>query len=331
MYIPARRRKLYGLKHTLKHSPTQFADEVVKNIRANVDRGGLNGIIKMCDALPNKDASIIKIKDAALQYVKNITTPQQLRYGLGKGIPLSMKALEPYFTQEEKNAVIDKLIEGRNCFYNYGKKNVADVLADFVEPKTDRVFQVLREFLRLLETETLNKLLFKIDQGADNPEAQKILSKTKKFSFINYDQNDIKTKPEVRRKLIKEIAHTTTIAKRLPFILDVSLDDIKAIPPASRLSFLQFAYSPETYVAKMMSRSTYWFSKFNKNLTSTVVEQRSEMKMENLVVPKLNKEDVEDLLFSVSMAKTDETTKWIEEYSKYLEATNGTLKPKSYY
>jgi hypothetical protein len=330
MYIPARRRKLYGLKHTLKHSPTQFADEVVKNIHININHG-LNATIKMCDTLPNKDASIIKIKDATLLYIKNMTAPQQLRYGQGNGIPFSLKALELYMTQEEKNLMVDKLIEARNCFYNYGKKNVADVLADFVEPKTDRVFQVLREFLRLLETETLNKLLSKIDQGADNPEAQKILSKTKKFSFINYDQNDIKTKPEVRRKLIKEIANTTTIAKRLPFILDVSLDDIKAIPPASRLSFLQFAYSPEIYVAKMMSRSTYWFGKFNKNLTSTIFEQRSFMKMENLVVPKLNKEDIEDLLFSVSMAKTDETTKWIEEYSKYLEAANGTLKPKYSY
>lgn len=338
MYIPRHKRKMYGLKYVLKHTPDKFADEVVKDMWINLNKG-LNEVIEMCATLPIKvgaqitarEEAITKIKDASFKEILNLSNGKS-RYGLGKGIAHSLKALEPYFNQGEKNLIIDQLIKDKECFYTYSRKGIADVLSDFAEPKSDRVFQVLKEFLRVLETETLDKLLAKIDQGADNPDAQKILSKTKKFSFINYDQSEVYTKPEVKIKLVKDIANTTSIAKKLPYILDVSLEDIKKIPPAARLSFLQFAYSPEMYIVKMMKRSMYWYNKFSAQgrFANSIIEQRSAMKMTNLVVPKLSKKDMEDLLFSVSMAKTAETTKWINDYSDCLDAYDGKLKKPHY-
>ena len=330
MYISRSQRARLTLKNMAKTSPHSFVQNVSSEIRKHILGGRIEEILFHCNCsnVIHPKSAVNDIKNAVINDL--LLIKKGVNHSLGNGIIYSLKAVSKYLNQTEKNRIIDSLLENNECFYSYSRKNLADVLIEFTEYKDNRAFSILNIFLRTIETKTLDKILAKIDNGIENPDVKKILTKTKKFSHTKYNQIDVKTKPEVRRALIKEIANTTSIVKKLPFEVEVSLEDIKELPPAARLSFLQKAYKPEIYLAGLMSRSSYYHSRYSSNIKNSMLEQRLAAKMDLLKMPKIEKKDLEDLLFSVALQKNEEMTKFVKEYSIYLEALEGTLKPKSY-
>ena len=269
-------------------------------------------------------AELVKI---VIDYIGDLKPATYVRHNTE--IAATLKLIEQYLAQEDKNTIIDALIKNGDLFYPYSKKVVIDVIADFVQKDDQRIFSALREFLRIIETDTLEKLLKKVEGGQDNQDIQAILSKTKVLSHLKYDEKEVRADAELRRKLIKEIANTQSIAKRIPFEVEVTLDDIKAIPPAARLSFLQFAYRPEVEMAWWAMRSSYWYGKYSKDIDNNINGVRAKAKLDNLKMPKIDKEEIKDLLFSVSLQKNEEMNKWIEKYFNYLDFVAGKIKPQT--
>lgn len=328
MYTTRSVRRKKALKNAIKLSEEEFISHVMGNIKSYMDAPAMNDVLAIGNSLKNVDKFRNALVGAVIDQISNL---QARTYGgYGNEIPQVAKVLEKYLSQEQKNIIIDCLIKDTDKFYPYARKRAAFIVAEFIEAKDNRAFSALIAFLRVIENDTLEILLSKIENGKENPDVQKILSKSKVLSYTKYDEAEVKNDVEVKRSLIKDIANTSSIAKKIPFEVNVDLEDIKSLPPATRFAFLQFAYAPEVKYARMAAKSHYYYSEYQKD-TSKLAYYRSRAKLTKLKMPIIDKETVKELLFSVSLHKNEEMSSWYNDYSNYVDLVKGKLKqPEPY-
>jgi hypothetical protein len=234
--------------------------------------------------------------------------------------------LNQYFTADSKSKLADVLITKNR---NFGQQTRIKLLKFLVSnhsllsDKDLRYITILKEFGRSIKPDVLELLLTKIEGGRDNAEVKAILNKSKVFNYLKYDQTKVETDRAERIKLLRDIAHTQTILKRLPFDLVIGLDEIKELPPATRLDFLKFAFYDEMCVFCRKYYSWYTWARTLAGLNQKVADRKRRKHLDRLKIKPITPDEMKDLLFSVALQKNDEVSKWFECYTKYYNIYTG--------
>lgn len=222
-----------------------------------------------------------------------------------------------YITTEAKSKVLDIILKYQNNFTSNGRKSLSRSAVDFVSDEDSRAIEIFRTFYRILPKKSVDDLMTKIDGGMDHPEIKKVLKRTKRYQLYKYPEEETLNNHERRIELLKDLARTPSLIKKLEYDFHVTVDDIKEIAPAMRFKFLQFAFRKELYATKYAS--FYRPDSVKKDIEN--YRNRQKLKM-----PLMSMEEIKDILFSVSISKNEEVVRWLGQYEKMLDFANGVKK-----
>jgi len=306
----------------LAKNPTQFYNEVFSSTSEYIESiGRLRELIQMAPIGIIKDPNFHFCFGCVLASVleSNICIKKKSNWSGG---PERLHNAEytkfityctPFIDHNAKSKIIDMAIKYNKNFYSYARKSLSKISTDFLTQDDSRSIDVLREFYRIIPTKDFDILMKKVPNGFDNTEAKKILSKTKLFEYLKYDEETINNSFNEKVKLTRAVAKTPTLIKRLPFILHIGKEHIKKISPATRFKFVQFAFKYEVMTAK---RHGSWMH--GQRLQYKIDAAKSKVKENKLVVDHIGVEEMKELLFAICLQKNVEFVEWIKNYEKYL-------------
>lgn len=228
---------------------------------------------------------------------------------------------QQFLTDDAKDKILNTFLDNNKNFQSYGRKIMSGLAADYVPNGDERAFRVLKNFYRILRKDDFTKLMSKIDGGFDNQLVQKILSKTKIYSLYYFNKDKVLSDHATKIKLLKELARTPSLVKKLDYDLKVSIKDIKEIAPAMRFGFLQFIFQND------MRSIRYTSSYQTQYAQQRIKDNREKMKLK---MPNISTEEMKDILFSVCIRKNGEVNRWLTDYKKYLDILAGTFKDERY-
>jgi hypothetical protein len=234
--------------------------------------------------------------------------------------------LERVLTATNKSKLADLLIErNRNFGQNVRLKMLKFLMAGTLMPdKDERWVKVVKAFSRSIKPDVLTALAARIDGGLDNPDVKAILGKSKMFNYLKYTEIDVQDKREVKIQLLRDIAQTQTVLKRIPFNFTIELEHIKELPPVARLNFLMFAFQDEINV--FCRQYYYWHSYSLNELQKRVSDRKRRKHLDKMKIAPIEPELIKDLLFSVALQKNEEVNKWFEDYTTYYNLATGIKK-----
>ena len=248
----------------------------------------------------------ISSKKKVSYYSSNYEKPHSYEY------PELIIESQDYIDDQAKSKIVSLIVSYHKNFYSQAKRQLAAISINFMQNGDERATDVLRAFYRSLKPDAFSQLMEKIDGGTENEKVKEILSKTKLFDYLKYPEDKVKNDAELKTQLIRDIAQTPSIAKRLNYVVDVSIDDIKKLPPVTKFKFLQNAFKYET----MYSGYT-WYSKNDAKMK--INRARARHKEDKLNMPYISGEEMGEILFSISLHKNDELNKWLDRYKNYLK------------
>lgn len=262
-----------------------------------------------------------KIATAALEFFKS---KSKTYYNGGRDVPDVLKFLEIQYTDRQKTEIVNHIVASKNYFYTYAKKMNAQVAGEFAI-NSEQAVKVFETYHRLLTPETMKLLLGKIENGIENPDVKKIIDETNTLTHLKYNADEVQSNEDTKRELLKKIAYTGTIAKKLDFELDLTLDDIKTLPPVLRFEFMQFAFKSEIDFSMRIFPWSYYHKKYKNNLPGALLGCRKKAKLDNLKMPDITSEQMKEMFFSIALAKNEEVQNWLKKYEKYLEVKQGKV------
>ena len=233
--------------------------------------------------------------------------------------PRLINGCAPYLTDLGKSKVLDRILKYQSNFYSSGRKSLSISAVEFLTQNDSRALPVLEAFYRILPKESFDLLMDKTENGMQNKGVERILKKTKRYKLYNYTEESIKD-PKVKIELLKDLARSPSLVKKLEYDVRINVDDIKQVAPAMRFKFLQFIYKRELYFTRY--GSYYRFNQTKKN----ILDYRHKSKLK---VPLIPVEEMKEILFSVSLQKNAEVTKWLDQYQKMIEVV--TNEPEGIY
>jgi hypothetical protein len=219
---------------------------------------------------------------------------------------------------DSKNKIIDSLLKNHDNFNSLGKKVIASVISKQIIANDIRAITILRLFYRNIKMNDFDILINKIPDGINNPDVKNILNKTKLFKYLQFDEIKFNSDPAARKEMIRLLAMTPTLTKRLSFNMMLSLNDLNLIAPAMRFKFIQYAFRHEArmlkfrgildYNAKQIKKIEHWIHLF-----------KTGSKEDKLSIAFIEEEDMKKLLFAVSLNKNEAYVNWISCYCKILD------------
>lgn len=213
---------------------------------------------------------------------------------------------------DARSNIVDLIIRyNRNFSYSARKLLLAFAINNICIDDL-RAVEIFNEFYRTLSQVQFEQLMDKISDGVNNKKVRNILSKTKLYEYLKFDEETVNNNFNKKIELTKVIAKTPTIIKRIPFDVKINIECIKHIPPATRFKFLKFAFRHETDNARYG-----WY--YNQALKSRIDYYKKRVNEHRLIIDPIGLEEMKELLFPVCLRKNDELTKWLTEYKIYLE------------
>ena len=241
------------------------------------------------------------------------------KYYHNSAYPSIIKYCSQYIDEDAKDKIIDIAINYNKNFYSTAKKELACIVTGYVKYNDPRTLSILREFCRVITINDFDRLINKIQYGLENQGVKEILSKTKLFEYLKYDEETVNNSYNEKVKLVKAIAKTPTLIKRLPFILNIKLRHLKEIAPAMRFKFIQYAFKYEF-------QHTRNGRLYGKSLEYCIAQVKRRLKENKLVIEEISVKDMKELLFSICLQKNDEFVKWINDYEAYLACKHSTIR-----
>lgn len=250
---------------------------------------------------PTIEANMVK-------YVKiNIDKILKTKYkwgAAGKPVGKMLKEFGDAFNRTERRKIMSKILPKMSQFYAYAKREVLETLVDWVEDE-DTAIQIITKHHRLLSPAQAETVMKNVSKGWDNELvkkafAQSLMTLTKKFKDA-----DLKDKG-VRKDFVNAIAQRPSLIRKVNKRIRLTLDDLNSLPPARRFTFLRELYRPI-------------FRSYNLNTLLGIVRAFENAPNTKLVsIEPVPAEEMETLLFSLSIRKNDEVAKWFEKYKKFL-------------
>lgn len=216
----------------------------------------------------------------------------------------------PYLLTGTKSAVVDLVLSNYNIFNSNVKNRLIRNCCRLIPSNDVRGVLLFKRFYRSMDKENFNELMKKVPGGVNNPEVEKIVKKSKFFSYLKYDENYDLSDLEKRKALIKDLAKSPTLCKKIPFEVTVTKKDLKELPSVTRLDFIEYLYKYKVHYSK------YW-TYMGRNALMTRIELAE--KDRNVKVDILSMEDMKDVLFSLMIHKNNRVNRWLDGYKEYLE------------
>jgi hypothetical protein len=237
--------------------------------------------------------------------------------------PRLIKYYSEYIDINTKSNIVDLILKYNRNFSYSARKLLLLFVINNIHANDSRAIDVLNEFYRTLSRVQFEQLMGKIPGGANNKKVKNILSKTKLYEYLKFDEETVNNNFNKKIELTKVIAKTPTIIKRIPFAVKINIECIKHVPPATRFKFLKFAFRHEIYSAQ-----DGWFS--NQILKDRINFCKKRANEHRLIIDPISLEEMKELLFSICLHKNDELTKWLIEYKIYLECLKSDRKVDVY-
>jgi hypothetical protein len=248
----------------------------------------------------------------------------------GDSMFLAFTSLFDLFDDAAKDSIFHLLLQHKQRFTQSCRKRVIEFLISgpMIKDKDPRLEQLFEVYHRSIKPDQFEALMARIDGGQNNPVVLKVLGKSKVFKYLKYTKHGVDSDPAERIKLIKDIATTTTVLKRLPFNIHVGLDDIKQLPPVMRFEFLQFAFFTEIEVY-CMKHYRYAYSKPINivELDKRIEYRKARRKVDKLTIDLIEPDAIKDLLFALCLNRNEVVSAWVERYTKFYNIKTGKQDP----
>jgi len=267
---------------------------------------GLSSILRCSTTKIKEDPKFSQYFGAALIDLleNNISAKEKRNWGPDKlhneyYINLIIRS-KNYLDQNIKSKITKQILKYNNNFHSKCRKTLSNIAVNFVENGDPLTTCVFEKFYRIMNYIDFNILIEKTPQKMENLCIKKTLSKTRMYDYLKFSKESVDSNEKEKIKLVKALAKTPTLIKKIPFDVNIELKHLKEIAPAMRFKFIQFAFKRELIVSK-------WQWTYNRL-----------PKQENLIMPKINLEEMKELLFAVCLNKNEEFTRWIKNYESYL-------------
>ena len=227
-----------------------------------------------------------------------------------KIIKSTMEALSP----EAKDKLIDIFMANYDNFDSAARKRLSRLIVSWLAPNDPRNTKILSKFSRNLDQRDIFTLVAGIPDGLKNKEIQDLLKRRTILNYLTFNEESFKNDPKEHKRMIRTVAKTPSLISKLPFRMELTLEDIKGIAPAMRFKFLQAVLTSEIFYA------SYNFT--GNSLREHVQTQRHYDDLENIIMPEITSEQMKELLFSICIKKNDEFSRWIAQYESYIQKLN---------
>jgi hypothetical protein len=294
--------------------PKTFAAVLSYNVEQWANTNMLPKILKLYNngmRTPELDKIVNK---GICSFLDNIKSKNK-SYNLGKQIPNILKECSEYFDKDTKAKALSVIVDRHDKFYSYAKKILANTAVDFAESDKELLL-VLNTFYKVMDKDTFFNVINKIPNGINNPDIQKVMSKTKRFNVCKYTKAEVKNDDKKRAELLKDIARAPSSAKNLSFIVSFTLKDLEELAPVMRLNFLEWYFKDRfRCTARNYNRPERYRKNIDKILANTGLDK---VKLPNIPENKLT-----TMLFAVGIKKNDQVTNFVERYKAYQKLESG--------
>lgn len=277
--------------------------------------------------MPNelKDDSDVK---GALeqQYLKLLTEKINngyLGYYDSRGFVGIIRRNYNYFTAPFLDKCFEIINSNYNKFCYNNSKHIIPLLFKMSKFDQDKILLLLKNHKRVIRQEHIDEIFNHISEDKLNTNIKQTLTslrfyRVKKLNSSN-DQKD-------KIKLLKEFCYSPCHIKELKNPLDVTFEDLKALPPVGRFKLLKYYFQPQFYSIYLYeySKRNNWYNRYGldifkrdaKNIKE-LVEYCRNVVCKNFKIEDISPEDLKPLLFTMAIYKNDKCTEWFDNYSKY--------------
>jgi len=216
----------------------------------------------------------------------------------------------PYLLNGTKSAVVDLVLSNYNLFNSSVKNRLIRSCCKLIPSNDARGVLLFKRFYRSMDKKNFNELVKKIPGGIDNPEIKKIVKKSKFFTYLRYDKDYDLSDLGKRKRLIKDLAKSPTLCKKLPFTVSITKKDLEELPSVTRFEFIEYLYKYKMHYTK------YWTHMGYESLVGRIALAERER---NVSADNISMEDMKSILFSLMIHKNVRVNKWLDEYKNYLD------------
>ena len=232
-------------------------------------------------------------------------------HSMGSNIPRLLKQHGPLLDDSLKREVLKFSMKRMKNFYVYSRKELLKIVVPWVEEESDALI-ILRDHYRQLGSEELDCLLKKVTNGIDHPDLKNMRKSSavllkRKLKGLSVD------KPEERKIIINAIAQSPKLYEDLGINTEITLRDLKKLPPVRRFNLIQHIYGVSFGFYSSIQHN--WFGKITPNTLKMAFKKYG--RYTRLPIESIADEDMKNLLFSVSIKKNNEVAKWWERYKQY--------------
>lgn len=263
--------------------------------------------------------------------VSNLIPKKKTTYSYQKisftKIEKKLNIISPLLSKEKIEYLCSVLYNQISDYYNY---SITKIISFILENSSsfDLASSILEKNKKQLSLEHVQKIYNKF------PELKDKIKNDPKFYLIGLSNDDI-SKPEWREKLINLFATNIKMLKFFPAQLELTIDDLQKLPPVKRLKFFQTYYGLPFKICHSYNKKAFYFYWGLDKYDSRSKKEQNHLK--NVLNHQLNKkgkfrysklkmnfspEQLHPLLFSVSIKKNEEVSKWLERYKIYYNAIN---------
>lgn len=204
----------------------------------------------------------------------------------------------PYIIPGAKSAIIDMLLQYHGNLHHYAKKRLLHICCNIVPKNDHRAVSIFKQFYRSVDRKCFEMLMNKIPGGTTHPEISTIVNKSKMFMHLKYENFDL-SDLDNRRMLLKDLANSPTLCKKLPFTMTITKQDIEHLPAKTRFDFIRYLFD----------------DKMRRHRHRTFASSPPSNKIDVDFIPL---EDMKELLFPVMLHYNQEVNKWLDRYERFL-------------
>lgn len=216
----------------------------------------------------------------------------------------------PYLLSGTKSAVVDLVLDNHDIFYSNIKNRLIRNCCRLIPANDNRSIVLFQRFYRSLDKKTFKDLVNKVPGGIANPNISDIVKKSKFFGYLKYEKDFDLSDLDSRRALVKDLAKSATLCKKLPFSITITKEDLSHLPSVMRFNFLEYLFKHRIHYSK------YWTYMGDNALKDRIKLAERDRKVD---VEHISLEEIKQILFSLMIHKNEKVNRWIDSYLSYLK------------
>jgi len=208
-----------------------------------------------------------------------------------------IKHYSDYITDDIRQQIIALTITPMKNYYTPAKRKLVELVSGWID--SDKAVEIFKLHHRVINKSTMDVLLTKIPEDKRDTKIQKILKEPAKIieTVVSEDLNDL----EKRKKIIRILAKYKTLMRKIPFTVQITTNDLAQLAPKTRFKLLKNAI--DNLYRCSDDCNSKWFKIY--------------MSRQKVIIKALSDQDINTLLFSVSLVNNEEVKKWVDQYKEF--------------